>query len=514
VSRIAATRRIAAHPFLFAAYGVLALLAVNVDQLDVWDGVRPLLLALLAAGLVYLALGLLVRNSRKAALLATVGVLAFFSYGHVYLYLEQAGAGLGRHRYLLPLVVILLAAAALWILRTRSSLEAVTRGLTWIGALLLIAPLLRIAVFQVRLAQAGMLPGARTQDAAPAAARGDLPDIYYIVPDEYPRADTLAGAYGFDNSSFLQSLREMGFYVAEQSRSNYGQTELSLASSLNMDYLDALIEDLDPASTDTTPLLGLMRNNDVRARLEALGYQTVAFETGFAWTQWKDADVYFTRNQLLGGAAALGGMNAFEEMLLETTALSAVNDAAARLPRWLRQQAPESHNRNHYDLVMYVLGQLEQTPRLEGPKFVFVHLIIPHPPFVVRADGSFAGEDESFGLSSAYGGDPTTGFRDQLIFLNSWLEEFLPTLTDGADRASVILLQSDTGPGLSPALRMNNLSAYFFPGRDYAALYPSITPVNSFRVVFNEFLGEDLPLLEDESYFSTYAQPFKFKRNP
>jgi len=46
------------------------------------------------------------------------------------------------------------------------------------------------------------------------------------------------------------------------------------------------------------------------------------------------------------------------------------------------------------------------------------------------------------------------------------------------------------------------LSAYYLPGVDpeEAGLYPSITPVNQFRVLFNEYFGLDLPIVPDRNY--------------
>ena len=70
-----------------------------------------------------------------------------------------------------------------------------------------------------------------------AVERSALPDIYYIVLDGYPRSDSLAHYFDFDNSSFPQALRERGFYIADASHSNYTMTFLSIASSLNMRYV-------------------------------------------------------------------------------------------------------------------------------------------------------------------------------------------------------------------------------------------------------------------------------------
>jgi hypothetical protein len=47
------------------------------------------------------------------------------------------------------------------------------------------------------------------------------------------------------------------------------------------------------------------------------------------------------------------------------------------------------------------------------------------------------------------------------------------------------------------------LNAYFFPGKQAKdLLYPTISPVNTFRVVLNSYFGERLPLLDDKSYYA------------
>src|SRR5690606_9774336 len=66
---------------------------------------------------------------------------------------------------------------------------------------------------------------------------GYVPDIYYVIMDGYARSDTLKRDYGYDNSQFEGFLKEKGFHVIEDSRSNYRWTFLSLASSLNMEHL-------------------------------------------------------------------------------------------------------------------------------------------------------------------------------------------------------------------------------------------------------------------------------------
>jgi hypothetical protein len=65
------------------------------------------------------------------------------------------------------------------------------------------------------------------------------PDIYFIVQDAYASADTLQRLFGIDNTPFIGYLRDKGFYVAEDSHSSYSQTMLSIASTLNLDYIQS-----------------------------------------------------------------------------------------------------------------------------------------------------------------------------------------------------------------------------------------------------------------------------------
>ena len=48
------------------------------------------------------------------------------------------------------------------------------------------------------------------------------------------------------------------------------------------------------------------------------------------------------------------------------------------------------------------------------------------------------------------------------------------------------------------------LNAFYLPEVDNDILYPTITPVNTFRVVFNLYFDADFELLPDENYATNY----------
>ena len=62
--------------------------------------------------------------------------------------------------------------------------------------------------------------------------------------------------------------------------------------------------------------------------------------------------------------------------------------------------------------------------------------------------------------------------------------------------------------GTHLADRFSILNAYYFPDGNYDDLYQSISPVNTFRVLFNRYLGADLELLEDRCLWHNLKKPY------
>ena len=47
---------------------------------------------------------------------------------------------------------------------------------------------------------------------------------------------------------------------------------------------------------------------------------------------------------------------------------------------------------------------------------------------------------------------------------------------------------------------MGILNAYYFPDSDYRALYATVTPVNTFRIIFNKYFETRFEIIKDEIY--------------
>lgn len=492
------------YPFLFSAYPVLALFGNNVEEARMAVIVRPLLVYLAGTLLCLFVFRLILRDWHRAAFVTSMWVVLFSTYGHLISYLLEKKVAY-TSSLILAIWLILAVLPLLLVFRIKNKIFAATGSLNLIALVLLAYPLYQAGSEVARKMDINgrSVQAAPVQEVSPISS-DDLPDIYYIILDSYTRSDLMQKAYGYDNSAFLSKLEEMGFYVASCSQSNFMRTDLSLASTLNMDYVQNLSDTFKPETYNRTKLFELLKYNAVRKTLEAAGYRTIAFETGFHWSEWDDADVF------MGPSPISSDLTSFEELLLKTTMLRVLVDTG--------MINAEEISGNHYrERTSFALDSLPELVKYPGPIFAFVHIISPHPPFVFGPDGEptnpndFLNSDQKIPAKSY-----ALGYTNQVTYLNTRLEKILETLIKGSDRPPVILLQGDHGPWMQPDnKRFWILNAYYLPGHN-KELYPSISPVNSFRIVLNDYLGTSYDLLADKSYFSPipYIYDFKSFANP
>jgi hypothetical protein len=517
-------KRIPLHPYLLALYSVLTLVALNMGKFVPWMAARSFVFFLLVIAILHWLLKTLSRSPHKAALVLTLFLLVFFTYGHIHSLVSGVrllGINFGRHRTLVLIDLVILAAGLFWIVRTRRELQGVTQALNVVLIIALCFPIFQIARYEIQsllnksnTVKTQQSASSSVYPALTAPAGQNLPDIYYIILDTYARQDALQEYFKFDNSDFVKQLQAMGFYVARCSQSNYATTELSLASSLNLNYLDVLGNNSGQIYTHPE-LYRLIQDSAARQMLEKDGYRVVAFDSGFSPTDWKDADEYLSPTSEPFKTYVFGGINPFEALELQTSAGLLLYDAKSALPNVLRSFLDAAYTQ-HRERILYEFNKLATVPQMAGPKFVFVHILAPHSPFVFGARGEIVGRRFPFTLNNDLEiADPALyieGYRNQIQYINRRALRVLQTIITASDTPPVIILQGDHGPkaGIaSQSGRMEILNAYYLPGGS-DALYSTITPVNSFRMIFNRYFGAQFDLLPDISFFSTYQKPDVF----
>ena len=507
-------KRLPLYPFFLAAAPVLALWADNARETEPADLVRPLLMVLALAGLVMLATWPLVKQFRKAGPPAVCVLIFFLAFGPVVRLLPSI-----RMLYFLP------AWTALWsggyvfaVIRLRRTSRPLIR-LTGMLNLLAVAVALAPVAIQVPKwldhggpthATPATAPHSATQAATqPAPAADSLPDIYYLILDGYSRQDMLASRFGLDNSPFIDALRQRGFFVGDRSHANYMHSHLSLAATLNMEYLDEYLDELGPVEESKDgwydaagffqPLIADCR---VRRELEWRGYRTVGLGTAYNITRGF--------NERAGWLSM--GINEFEMVLLQQTVLAPILEHLAPM-----DLTPHDMQRER---IKYIFGQLPVIARQKGSKFVFVHIVCPHRPFVFRADGRPQPRNDQFeDLRWWPEAIQTPGFLDwyrqyypqQIQGLNRLVLEAIDQILAASARPPILIIQGDHGSSLGlrfdPAQcdvqdRLGILNAIYLPDGQTETIDPGLTSVNTFRLVLSRLFGMDLPPLKDHAYFS------------
>jgi hypothetical protein len=489
------------YPLFFAAFPVLSLMGNNINEVEPVFLWRPLIFLLLVSSILLVVFNFLSKDLHRSAVLFSIITFLFFVYGHVYFYLKKieiAGIIIGRHRHMAPLWIGLVALAIWWVTRVLRTPQSLAPILNMISIFLLIYPSFQIISYVMQKESAERTDLEVAQLKGSSLPLGYAPDIYYIILDAYGRQDVLMDMFEFDNSSFVSSLASKGFYVAKCSQSNYGQTMLSLTSSLNFDYLDNLTSALTPETDKRAPLRALGQYNNARNFLDSQGYNIVSFASNFPVSEWKDADYFLMPPP--------SGMSDFEIMLSQTSAW--------RIPMDLIDESPEKKSADWYRRrTLFALEQMEETiPDIPSPKFVFTHLVIPHHPFVFGPNGE--------GLDYETSGVPEFNeykvkYPDQVTYINKRMEAIVDLILRISVKPPIIIIQGDHGPAPFDIVerRMKILNAYYFPD-NHEGLYPTITPVNTFRVIFNKYFLQDHPLLEDKALFSAYDIPYNYVEVP
>jgi hypothetical protein len=503
-------------PFLLSIQPVLYLFSINIAELNFSEIIRSLLVSLFF-GFIILGLAFLfLRDWRRASLVASPFIFLFFLFGDLAVWVSRVfGLGPARTNLVILAFVTILMGGWIWLVEKRIKDSAsINLYFNLLAVLFFVSTGIRMSNY---LLENGLsLTSKQPVQAVVMESTESRPDIYYIILDGYGRQDILQALYKFDNSSFLNDLSARGFYVAEESSSNYIQTMLSLSSSFNLDYLQTLRSG-GTRIENRGDLVKLVENNKVRRVLAQTGYQLISFRNEYK-AIIPSAEIYYDDSQ----SALAYPVTAFESILIDHT-LARVLSHLPVFNRALIEMPYDTHRRH----ILAAFEKLQEVPALDGNYFVYAHIIAPHPPFVFNEKGDVVTHDAPFTLNDAnyYIRDHSqknyiTGYRKQIQYVNTLVLETIDAILTRSTTPPIIIIQGDHGPGAYlhwgslentiPAERFGILNAYYFPDQEYELLYPSISPVNSFRVLLNQFFGADYALLPDRHYYSSWSFPFDF----
>lgn len=499
------------HPILFALFPILTAYTSLIEYVLPDEIVLPLVFNLSLCAILFGVWFAILRHVRRAAIVTSVSVLLIFTFDAPSILISRALKSINVQSNDAFIVLPYLVLAGLIIsvfARSKSDYAILTKFLNIISIVLVIGNVgyviqhemgIQAKVSECRKHQAQEL------EKIKLVSQKNNPDIYYIILDAFGRTEALQEVFGYDNTPFINELEKRGFTVAKKSRSNYQVTILSLPSSLNIQYMDDIAEIMGRDSTDNVALCRMIQKNNVTQALKKIGYRFENMRSGYAATDYvpeADDNIGCMFGNIFHIAFARGTIfGPFQKYF----------DYFGRAARATR---------------IYAIDHPGDFTSKPSPKFTLIHTLVPHPPFLWKADGTPIVLDQ-ISLGHSY---TKSEYIGQVKFIQYRVLELIDALQKDPHK-KVIIIQGDHGSAFQKGTdgdpsdsflneRFRILNAYYLPESDLDAtrgdkpgctVYDTITPVNSFRVIFNKYFDAKLPLLEDKLEYSPPATPFAFE---
>ncbi len=454
------------HTFLILPYLAIFLYTKNAHVLSINMTFRPLLVSLVVSGIIFLiSYFLFAKKILKAGIWSSVVLFFLANYGFIYDFLEKFYyAGYwpfsSIHRYLLLLYIIIFVVLYLFIRYSNYYFYNFTR---WLNILLPTMIFFNLLFIIVNPYSKGDITKTTCQCKQTLTPK-HTPDIYYFILDGYANPKCLKKYYRHPMDSFFNALEDQGFYVAYDAFANYFFTASSLPATLNMNYLSATS-------------FRSISNNLVFCILKSMGYTIYTVNSGYTVSNsFVCSDVDLNKEII----------NEYERSILKKT-IFRLDDLIGLLP---------------YFRIKQQLSFIRQfTFQSNSPKFLFAHIVCPHPPYVFDKQG-LLNPTNSFADKTW---EPKEAYVDQLIYISkeiySIVQQIQARYKDSTTKP-VIVIQSDHGPFIAHSDKMATkycrthiLNAFYVSCKD--SLYPNISLVNTFRYIFKYELGLPIKLLSD-----------------
>ena len=475
--------------FLFSLFRQGPLYDVNIPYLR-WS-LYALAIAVIILGVYYL-LGLFVKDKYKASLFTSLIVINFLFYKNLIQFINfiyprtELNQFADNYFDLVPtLFIVIINILVIGLLSKQLAvLKHVAGYLTLLVLIFLMNEIVQLGI-ELKHKKYVSLENVTPQPVtATTPSTTKQPDIYYFIADSYTSNESLKKHFNYDNKQFSQFLKHNGFYIADKAKANYNITIASITSSLNSSYL-GIDNKVKFTLKDLIKMGAFINQNQLVRYLKERGYAI------FSW------NIYDFNNIKNESFPLDPGFRSF----IDYTVL-------APFSSYLKSKSSQAEiNRlreinKHY---LYNILSLEfifkhrKVLRSAQPKLFFIHSLVTHPPFVFTPSGKKLIDEKLNNNPKLY--------PKQIAYFNGQLKTIIKLILAESGNPPIIVIQGDHGShfkGLEESQTI--LNAYYFPDKNYQNLYPSISPVNTFRVIRNQYFNANLPLLPD-NYYQVYYGP-------
>jgi FtsH-binding integral membrane protein len=444
-------------------------------------------LILLTFALFYLGL----RNWLKSSLLTLFCTLIFLFFGNLRIVFQQSETlnFLSQYKFLLPALVIVFFLFK-WMIKKEESQVKAAVFFNLLFSVYLLFEIINLFRLQDFLKE--NRPLALTK---PTHVINRLPDIYYLIADCYPSSSYQQEMLGINNDYFEDSLRKQGFHVLKQSKSNYNRTVFSMLSAFNMRYLN-IVDTIHPAGPKHYSLaIREIKSAQLFSYLKKADYKIINLSIfDFAGTKALRKENFLTVTDK-GMFFSHTFWNYFSRDIYYSWILNKTN-YKERFNKQAREPL-KLHNKQIIDTLLNNDFSL-----FTKPVFVYAHINMPHYPYFYDERGVPNNNDSIYGKEMITNKERFAGY---IRYTNKQLLHIIQSIKNKTKGRAVIILQSDHGISDLDATKktdaFRNFTSFYFPDKDYSILPDTMSNVNTFRIILNKYMHQQLPLVKDSIFY-------------
>ena len=515
------------HPFLVGIFPILIIYSQNIGRVEITELFLPVIIIVgLTIGLYYF-LKLILKNENKSAIIVTLILIMLFSYGHIYYLLSDVMIDefdIGQNRYLIPAFGLVLGISIFFIIRARRVFDNATSILNVISIVFIIVAISNVALVGAEITSCDKCSNQEffyeARDFSDyfeshefsISENQELPDVYYLILDEYARNDALIEYHNFSNHELTEFLEKKGFHIAKNSFANYPMSVQSIPAIMNMDYINFLADEIGTEVRNYKPLngknYGLYPNNMVIKNFKEMDYKIITFNT-FA--------LHLHENPLADKTFCHRDKFLLDNRLADVLARTSI--FGYYIERWA-----EGELRQATLCAFENFGNAGNV--FDEPVFVWAHVMLPHPPWIFGPNGEEITPGKPLLITDNpefrdSGWEPKRQYIQQVQLANKKTIEVVENILEN-NRNAIIIIQGDHGTAwetnwMEPSKedawqRLRNFDAIYFPDKDKRdLLLDDRTLVNTFRTVFNAYYESNYELLENKMYWGWNAKPYYFE---
>jgi hypothetical protein len=482
-------------PLLFSIYPAIYIYAINAEILLIDSLIRILIFnAGLAIGIYFVALTLgKFRQPLLAGNAAFIFLLFFNTYGLIHKYLLKMDVFQVEHFTFLPLFLVI-GLYASWLM---TKLKKSWPNRVWIVAIVIVGVLIVFNSMKIASVELNKLkistykPVAVTENIS--SDNEKYPDIYYIILDEFSGFEPMRKYWHYGGvDAFDEFLKSRGFYVVENATSDSTDTLHQMSERLNYQIYRT--------REKQNIYFEAINHNNAMAYLKKMGYTTVVFEEmNMAYPSMPSP---LTDYSYKYGSEVVEAKTPNGDIWFDEFGIVVGNNTMLKAFSILDGQYMASANKMHWEFLTFTTNKIGEMDDISSPKFVYVHVLLPHYPFMFYENGiPNKNTDDYFNWNS---------YLDNYQFAIKFAEGIVNNILKNADPINppVIILQSDHGARGKAATTHNGvalenypeeyaysiLNALYIPGYDFSNISQNMDEINTFPIIFNYLFDAGIPL--------------------